>query len=68
VHQAKQGRDAWIGVAGSHAHRIVLALRELTFMDTSGVHVIVDASHRLRESGGRLVLGRAPSASAGCSR
>ncbi len=43
------------------ARRVVLDLRELTFMDTSGVHVIVDAGNRARQSGRRLVLVRGPS-------
>lgn len=44
-----------------YARRIVLDLRELAFLDTSGIHVIVDASHRLRQSRHRLVLVRGPS-------
>ena len=37
---------------------VVLDLRELAFMDTSGVHAIVDASSRAREGGRRLMLVR----------
>jgi anti-anti-sigma factor len=36
----------------------VLDLRELAFMDSSGVHAIVAASSRAREGGRRLVLVR----------
>jgi anti-anti-sigma factor len=43
------------------ARRVVLDLRELTFMDSSGVHVIVDASNRARRTGRQLVLVRGPS-------
>jgi anti-sigma B factor antagonist len=39
---------------------VVLDLRELAFMDSSGVHAIVNASVRARQLGGRLVLLRGP--------
>jgi anti-anti-sigma factor len=39
---------------------VVLDLRELSFMDSSGVHVIVNASNRARHAGRRLVLVRGP--------
>ena len=48
-------------VAEIRARRVVLNLRELTFTDSSGVHVIVDASNRARQTGRRLVLVRGPS-------
>jgi anti-anti-sigma factor len=35
---------------------VVLDLREITFMDSSGVHVIVDATIRARLAGHRLVV------------
>jgi anti-anti-sigma factor len=38
------------------AQLIVLDLRELTFLDWSGVHAVVDASIRARSAGRRLVL------------
>lgn len=38
------------------ARLVVLDLRELAFMDSSGVHTIVNASIRARQIGGRLVL------------
>jgi anti-anti-sigma factor len=40
------------------ARLVVLDLRELQLMDSSGVHVIVNASIRARRLGGRLVLRR----------
>jgi anti-sigma B factor antagonist len=40
------------------AHLTVLDLRELAFMDCSGVHTIVNASLRARKAGRRLVLVR----------
>ena len=39
------------GHTEDRARRVVLDLRELTFMDTSGVHVIVDASVRATPAG-----------------
>jgi anti-sigma B factor antagonist len=42
------------------ARLVVLDLRELEFMDSSGVHAIVSASIRARRLGGQLVLLRAP--------
>lgn len=42
------------------ARVVVLDLRELEFMDSSGVHAIVSASIRARRLGGQLVLLRAP--------
>ena len=40
------------------AHLTVLDLRELAFMDSAGVHTIVNASLRARKNGRRLVLVR----------
>jgi anti-sigma B factor antagonist len=42
------------------ARLVVLDLRELTFVDSSGVRVIVYASLRARRAGRRLVLVRGP--------
>jgi anti-anti-sigma factor len=42
------------------SHLVVLDLRELAFMDSSGVHTIVNASARARQLGRRLVLLRGP--------
>ena len=50
-----------LGDAEGRARRVVLDLRELSFMDTSGVHVIVDASDRATSAGRRMVLVRGPS-------
>ena len=63
---------AWVHVAGaldlatspqlertldeSAARLVVLDMRELGFMDCSGVHAIVEASNRAREEGRRLIL------------
>jgi anti-anti-sigma factor len=49
-----------------NARLVVLDLRELQLMDSSGVHVIVNAGIRARRLGGRLVLlrlGQTPTAS-----
>jgi anti-sigma B factor antagonist len=39
---------------------VVLDLRELDFIDSSGVHVIITAHHRARQRGCRLALVRGP--------
>jgi anti-sigma B factor antagonist len=41
---------------GLQARLIVLDLRDLAFIDSSGVHAIVDASIRAREVGHRMLL------------
>ena len=43
------------------ARRVVLDLRELTFMDCAGINVILDASNHARQADGQLVLVRGPS-------
>ena len=48
--------------AQSRARLVVLDLRELAFMDSAGVHAIVDASTRARQAGRQLVLLRGPGA------
>ena len=42
------------------ARLVVLDLRELAFLDSSGVQVIMDAGIRLRRDGARMVVVRAP--------
>jgi anti-sigma B factor antagonist len=42
----------------SHARLVVLDMRDVGFMDCSGVHTIVDASNSARRDGRRLVLVR----------
>ena len=44
----------------AQARLVVLDLRELAFMDTSGVHAIVNASIGAREIGGQLLILRGP--------
>ena len=41
---------------GLRTRLVVLDLRELTFMDWSGVHAVVQASRRARRAGRRLVV------------
>jgi len=43
------------------ARLVVLDLRELSFVDSAGVHVIVDAGVRARRAGSRLMVVRASS-------
>jgi anti-anti-sigma factor len=47
--------------AQTRARRVVLDLRELTFADSYGVHLILDANNRAKEFARRLVLVRGPS-------
>jgi anti-sigma B factor antagonist len=47
--------------AEESSQRLVLDLRQVTFMDSAGVHVIVDAGARAGAGGRRLVLVRGPS-------
>jgi anti-anti-sigma factor len=47
--------------ARHRARRVVLDLRELTFMDCVGMRVILDASTYARQAGGQLALVRGPS-------
>jgi anti-anti-sigma factor len=67
---------AWVHVAGaldiattprlartlreSETRLVVLDLRDVVFMDCSGVHAIVDATRRARQLGRRLLLLRGP--------
>ena len=53
--------------AEQRAARIVLDLRELAFMDSCGVHVILDAAARMSADRGRLVLVCGPARSTACS-
>jgi anti-sigma B factor antagonist len=39
---------------------VVLDLREVTFMDSSGVHIIADAAIDAKRTGGRLLVVRGP--------
>jgi anti-anti-sigma factor len=48
--------------AERHAPLLVLDLRGLTFMDCSGVHLVVDAALRARHAARQLIVGRGPSA------
>ena len=47
--------------AEERSQRVVLDLRQITFMDSGGVHVILNASVRANAAGRRLVLVRGPS-------
>jgi anti-sigma B factor antagonist len=49
-----------LGRAEERCQRVVLDLRELTLMDSAGVHVILDATLRATAAGRRLVVVRGP--------
>jgi anti-sigma B factor antagonist len=49
-----------LGDALRHVRVVVLDLRKLTFIDTSGVHVVLDAARGARLEGGRVLLVRGP--------
>jgi len=49
-----------LGEAQRAARVVVLDLRELCFIDSSGVHVILDAARHSRRYGGRLLIVRGP--------
>ena len=49
-----------LGEAQHAVRLVVLDLRELCFIDSSGVHVILDAARDSRRYGGRLLIVRGP--------
>jgi anti-anti-sigma factor len=49
-----------VGEAQRAAHLVVLDLRELSFTDSSGVHVILDADRYAQREEGRLLIARGP--------
>ena len=50
--------DAMIAAEGSDASRVCLDFRGVTFMDSSGVHLAIEAQERLKHSGRELRLVR----------
>jgi anti-anti-sigma factor len=44
------------------ARLVVLDLRELTFIDSAGIHAILDAAQAAHRNGGEMMLVRAPAA------
>lgn len=62
VYTAPQLRERLYGVVGDGVTRVILDLSAMTFIDSTGLGVVVGALKRLRESGGDLVL-RSPSRS-----
>jgi anti-sigma B factor antagonist len=49
-----------LGEAQRAARVVVLDLRELSFIESSGVHVILDAAGDARRNGGQLMIVRGP--------
>jgi anti-sigma B factor antagonist len=62
VYTAPQLRDCLRRLGSDEAGQVVLELSAMTFIDSTGLGVIVGAAKRIRESGGTLSL-RAPSRS-----
>jgi anti-anti-sigma factor len=54
------GLDAQIRKAERQARQVVVDLRRLTFIDSSGLHLLTSADERIRAAGGRFVLVRGP--------
>lgn len=54
------GLDAQIRKAERQAPHVVVDLRRLTFIDSSGLHLLTSADDRIRAAGGRLTLVRGP--------
>ena len=52
--------DAALRLAWASSEVIVLDLRELEFIDSSGVRLMVEADRRIRRAGGRLIVVRGP--------
>jgi anti-anti-sigma factor len=52
--------DAALRRAWASSDVVVVDLRELEFIDSSGTRLIVDADRRIRRSGGRLIVVRGP--------
>ena len=53
---AQRVREALQRAEAAEVHRIVLDLRDLDFIDSNGVRLIVEADVRSRTEGGRLEL------------
>ena len=51
---------ARLGEAMSSAQLVMVDLRQLTFTDCTGIHVMIDADARARTTGRRLVFVRGP--------
>jgi anti-sigma B factor antagonist len=52
--------DASLGHAEADASTVVLDLRRLSFMDCSGLRVVLEANRRVRQAGGGFVVVRGP--------
>lgn len=50
-----------LSTAAHDAEQVIVDLSGVTFIDSTGLHVILTAQDELRQSGGRLVLIRGPS-------
>jgi anti-anti-sigma factor len=52
--------DAALRLAWASSDVVVVDLRELEFIDSSGTRLLVDADRRIRRAGGRLIVVRGP--------
>lgn len=56
VHSAPRLREELERLEPPARYRVVLDLRDLTFLDETGVGVMIGAAKRARDGGGRVVL------------
>lgn len=57
---AEQLEDELKSVESSEPPKLVLDLRKLEFMDSTGLRAVIAADSRARERGGKVVIVRAP--------
>lgn len=57
---AQQLEDELKSVESSEPSKLVLDLRKLEFMDSTGLRAVIAADSRARERGGKVVIVRAP--------
>lgn len=62
ISSARQVEQEIASAEAGHAEVIVLDLRQLDFMDSTGLRVILGADSRAREQGRRLAIVRGPEA------
>lgn len=58
VNTAGQVRQVLAGKVKAHPHRVVVDLSGLRYMDSAGIHALLDAQADLMARGGSLAVGR----------